>query len=233
MASNVTVDLSRASSAVIGPSIHDLKQIQRKGIELCIWRRSPVPELASFVSTCLMNQTFDLRATGSATVTTVDRLLKGLPDGGGRLLLRDDIVRVAEAFAEATNMHCLDIRLERIDDDMCRRFHVDHYPCRLLCTYAGPATQWLENADVIRERLGAQGLHFPNPETNMIRSGGRIRRLRAFDVAILKGDLWKDGGSLGAVHRSPPIKRRNIRRLLLKIDVLSRPGRRQQTSYRP
>lgn len=232
MPSNLTLDRPVASSAAIVRSIHNLRLIQTKGIELCVWRRSPIPVLSSYVATHLLEKTFDLRATGSPTSTTVDRLLEGLPNQDERLLLRDDIVSLAEALAEASEVRCLDFRLERIDDDMCRRFHVDHYPCRLLCTYAGPATQWLENTDVIRDRLGAQGRSFPNPDTNMIRPGGRIRRLRAFDVAILKGDLWKDGASLGAVHRSPPIKRRNAKRLLLKIDILRRPSRRNQSTPR-
>lgn len=228
MVTSVAVDQSVASSAAIVRSIRELKQIERKGIELCVWRRRPDPALASFVSSHLLDETFDLRATGSAGVTTVDRLLEGLPNYDSRILLRDDIVNLAEAFAEAVKVRCLDFRLERIDDDMCRRFHVDHYTCRLLCTYAGPATQWIENADVIRERLGSQGRNFPHPDTNMIRPNGRIRRLRTFDVAILKGDLWNDGESLGAVHRSPPIKRRKAKRLLLKIDVLRRPSRKNQ-----
>lgn len=224
-----SVDRPLSSSAAVVRSIQGLRRIQNKGIELCVWRRRPVATIATYVSDHLIERTFDLRATGSASMATVNRLLEGLPEQDGRLLLRDDILSLAEAMAAAIDVRCLDFRLERIDDDMCRRFHVDHYPCRLLCTYAGPATQWLENADVIRERLGARGRNFPNPDTNMIRPGGRIQHLRAFDVAILKGELWRDGESLGAVHRSPPIESRSRKRLLLKIDVLRRRHRQTQT----
>lgn len=232
MATKLKAEQRIASSAAIVRSIQDLKQIQRRGIELCVWRRRPLPELVSCFSNHLLEHTIDLQATGSATVATVNRLLEGFPSQDCRRLLRDDIVSLAEALAEVAKARCFDFRLERIDDDMCRRFHVDQYPCRLLCTYAGPATQWLENADVNRDRLGAQGRHFPHPNTNMIRPGGRIRRMRAFDVAILKGALWNDGRSLGAVHRSPPVTRRNAKRLLLRIDVLKRHGRVSQSVAR-
>ena len=38
--------------------------------------------------------------------------------------------------------------------DGCRKIHTDFVSLRLLCTYAGPGTDWLPNEDLVREHLG-------------------------------------------------------------------------------
>lgn len=36
------------------------------------------------------------------------------------------------------------VRLEKLDDRACPKFHVDSVTVRLLCTYCGPGTEWTD-----------------------------------------------------------------------------------------
>ena len=95
---------------------------------------------------------------------------------------------------------------------MCPRFHVDHVPLRLISTYAGVASEWLEVGGMDRRRLGeAQA----EP-----RDGERIQRLEAGWVALAKGEKWSGNEGAGLIHRSPTPPP-GERRLLLTLDWLA------------
>jgi hypothetical protein len=101
--------------------------------------------------------------------------------------LLEDIQRLAGHFAAiATTLdgpRSVTLRLETLRDDGCRRFHVDRVRLRLLCTYLGPGTEWLTDAQVDREALTG---HRPN---EAILRWGVPQRLEPFWVAMLKGGL--------------------------------------------
>ena len=95
---------------------------------------------------------------------------------------------------------------------MYPRFHVDHVPLRLISTYAGVASEWLEEGGMDRRRLGdAQA----EP-----RDSERIQRLQAGWVALAKGEKWSGNEGAGLIHRSPTPPP-GERRLLLTLDWLS------------
>ena len=114
--------------------------------------------------------------------------------------LRLDIANLARSFAARTGCSEMEVRLERVDDDACSRFHRDHVSLRLLCTYRGPGTQWVPGAEAeqaLREQQGFQGT---------------IHEMPRFSVGIFEGRNHASGGVL---HRSPPILGTNVTRLLL------------------
>lgn len=100
------------------------------------------------------------------------------------------------------------LRLKVLDGAMCPRFHVDHVPLRLLTTYVGAGSEWLEERDIDRNRLQLAEAPVDN-----------IRRLQVGDVALLKGEKWLGNEGAGLVHRSPPTPR-GEKRLLLSLDWL-------------
>ncbi len=67
--------------------------------------------------------------------------------------LAGDMVHLSKLFSEIAKTIHPRVRLERVEDDGCALFHADSLRLRLLCTYAGPGTQWLENFNVRREQL--------------------------------------------------------------------------------
>jgi hypothetical protein len=129
------------------------------------------------------------------------------------LALYSDIAELARNFLDLTAALRIGVRLERVETDSCRLFHVDQVEARLISTYFGSGTEWLRNADVNRAGLG-QG------DNDLVRRpGARIQTMLPGWVGIMKGERKNSGA--GLVHRSPPIEAKGLKRILLRIDVLA------------
>ncbi len=131
----------------------------------------------------------------------------GMPPGDTRDLLLADVDDLVSAFARTTRTNLVDVRLERVSHDGCWKFHRDCVEARLLTTYRGPATEWVQPihaAEALREQ---QSYHGP------------LERLRVHDVAMFKGSCAGPGS--GIVHRSPPIAGTGQARLLLCLNKRS------------
>jgi hypothetical protein len=127
--------------------------------------------------------------------------------------LYSDVTELARNFMELTGALRIGVRLERVETDNCRLFHVDQVEARLVCTYFGSGTEWLRNADVKRAGLGQGDNDF------VMKAGARVQAMQPGWVGIMKGER-KNAGA-GLVHRSPPIERAGLKRILLRIDVLT------------
>jgi hypothetical protein len=103
---------------------------------------------------------------------------------------------------------------------MCPRFHFDRIPCRLVTTYQGIATQWLNHAVVDRSKLGAGNQGKSDEQSGLFNNIEDINRLSEGDVALLKGENWDETQGAGLVHRSPPVSA-GERRLLLTLDFIN------------
>ncbi|QRM33208.1 DUF1826 domain-containing protein (plasmid) [Microvirga sp. VF16] len=57
--------------------------------------------------------------------------------------LVNDLSFLGLMFEQLTGAQRLCLRLDVIEDDACRKFHVDNVFYRLVTTYRGPGTQWL------------------------------------------------------------------------------------------
>ena len=187
---------TRTSSAIVSgflPSV--MERIHSSDIGLVIWRRFTRLNLLVSASTVLMGQPFTLTVTDT-------------PDVAARRLCRDltlfhwalygDFRRLARRFSALTASSVVRMRLEHVIDDSCRKFHVDAVGLRLLCTYAGPGTEWID-------------------------PGGKIRRMTTMEVAIFKGSAFPGAGPR-ILHRSPPLSSGTFvgpSRLVLCIDAVS------------
>lgn len=125
---------------------------------------------------------------------------------------RKDLRQVAELFFSVSQGRDLTMRLETTEEDGCPRFHVDRTHLRLLCTYRGPGTQWLADAQVDR---AAQSSGATNDD--IIRFG-EPAQFEPYWVGILKGDAYPGNAGGGLVHRSPPIAASGQTRVLFCLD---------------
>ena len=141
----------------------------------------------------------------SAAETILDEC--GTPAGEMRELLIDDIHELVSRFADITRTDFVDVRLERISHDSCWKFHRDNVEARLLTTYRGPATEWI------------QPPHAEQALREQKDYAGPIEALQGNDVAIFKGRAAASGS--GIVHRSPPIAGFGRTRLLLCLNQRS------------
>jgi len=114
-----------------------------------------------------------------------------------------DAAALAEQFVGVSGEPIVDIRLERVANDACWKFHIDNVFIRLVTTYFGPGTELVPDGFGQQARAAQRAYDGP------------LRRLQAGDVAIFRG------GATGVVHRSPPIAQTGDVRAMLCLNVPS------------
>lgn len=131
---------------------------------------------------------------------------------GLRRELERDIAKLVGLFRRHSGAVAIRIKLDIERTDRCRFFHTDNVGLRLLCTYDGPATEWVPDDAVLRHRLGGGG------NDGVLLDPTAVERLHPWWVGLFKGDAYPGFFGQGCVHRSPPIERRRVTRILLTID---------------
>jgi len=183
-----------------------LSAILMPGISLAIWERKVAPEVPDVKTLAEIN---DISLTAEADQVGAAMIL-ALKEAGypAEVIgpLTADIAAHANRLAQLLVCDTLAIRLEVIETDACRRFHADYVSVRLILTYVGPGTQWLDNVAAIRLRNGA------------VVETLDVRNVSAGQIALFKGRKWSPDGAI--VHRSPPIADTGQRRLVLVIDPI-------------
>lgn len=173
---------------------------------LAIWQRAPFADFGPLLEGTPQDLRFTCDVAGLPALLTKE--LKQGGYGGSAALnhaLVEDAVRLAELFCTAMDLAKLELRLEAVRTDSCRKFHADYVTARLITTYVGEGTDWLDEEDAARVAAG---------ETPQC-----INRLSAFDVGLFKGKLATERP---AIHRSPPIAGTGAARLLLVLNPASR-----------
>lgn len=128
-------------------------------------------------------------------------------------LLSADVQRLTTVFADLFDLSHVGFRLELVDRTMCPLFHVDKVMARMVTTYQGAVTQWLNEENVDRHALSErQHDHVVLDET-------QIQTAAKGDVLLFKGQEWPQQQVKGVVHRSPEASHTQ-RRLLLTLDLV-------------
>ena len=185
-----------------------LVAINEPDMALVIWRRALPPRLQTWLdqvdASCLPHlrvlvRPGDLRR---AVEPHLDEI--GMPPGDMRDLLVGDVDDLVSAFAGIARGDLVDVRLERVSHDSCWKFHRDFVEARLLTTYRGPGTEWV------------QPIHAERALRAQRRFKGPLEHISGNDVALFKGN--RAGPGSGIVHRSPPIAGTGCTRLLLALN---------------
>lgn len=197
-----------------------LSNIYQDDANMVIWQRDLSPELTSAVSEFLKIHT----KTAAVLAVTPEDTQQVLAEAFGKSepisVLSNDIALLVDMFCCLFDLKRAGLRLTVLDRAMCPRFHVDHIPCRLVTTYHGIATEWLNHDAVDRSKLGAGNQGKTDEESGLFKSPQDINQLTVGDVALLKGENWDETKGGGLVHRSPPVKA-DEQRLLLTLDFLA------------
>ncbi len=182
-----------------------LTAIRAPDCNLAIWHRAPLADFAALTTGTPTDLRFE-----TTPGDVHDALLAALAEHGFAApalhpLLAADVSVIAGLYCAALDLARFELRLEVVRTDSCRKFHADYVTARLITTYAGEGTDWLDQADAARVAAGQE------PR--------RINRLNAFDVGLFKGKLATE---TPAIHRSPPIAATGGARLLLVLNPVSR-----------
>jgi hypothetical protein len=127
---------------------------------------------------------------------------------------------LVDMFCTLFELKQVGLRLRLLDLPMCPRFHVDKVPCRMVTTFSGPGTQWLEHNQVNRDKLGHGSKGLNDNVSGLFQTQVDIKTIGTGDVALLKGEAWMKNENAGIVHRSPPYQA-GQKRLLMTLDFLN------------
>ena len=213
---NAPLPRHATSNCAIADEPLGLTRIFDPEVQLAQWRRPAEPVIADWLAAHASDLGSGLRQTlAPGQQPDLDRL----PAGAGRDALAADITLLADMLAELLDATNIGYRIEVVGKAMCPRLHVDRVGIRLLCTYRGPGTEWVEDASVDRRFLGAASGGQPDETSGLLLPGHRIEAIPPFAVALLKGSLWQGNAGQGIVHRSPAIATEQAPRVLLAMDA--------------
>lgn len=196
--------LKRRGSArqVLGESPQVLTDILQEDVNLAVWQRQLPGHVDNFADVLLslqqpLGESLTLELLPDGEVPALPGLAAAYVDLQGYDGFVADVSWLIGAFACLVDARRVGLRLRVLDGAMCPRFHVDHVPLRLICTYAGPGSEWLAMPDAVE-----------------------VNRLHSGDVALLKGEKWLGNEGAGLVHRSPQLPE-GQRRLMLTLDWMA------------
>ncbi|MEM8951792.1 MAG: DUF1826 domain-containing protein [Pseudomonadota bacterium] len=185
-------------------SLDDLTAIHRPSHSLALCPRDMPPSLAPWMDglpdETLPNDRLLVRV-GDAPAALAELFESAsLPKDGPAKILRDDMVDLIERFASLAKSPEVDVRVQFIRHDACKKFHRDHVRLRLICCYQGSTTEWV-TSDHEEEALDRQ-----------MDYAGPLQRFPRFAVAVFRGH------DKGVVHRSPAIADAGKTRFLLCLN---------------
>lgn len=215
----INADAERIEShAFITNEPAELIHIFHPFTQVALWRRGVNSIIEAYLQKGLANNLF-----GSGFRTTMrvpyTLTLDLFPDFPGREALLEDIRLIAEVYADLLGCDEIALRFEVLDSVMCPRFHVDRTGIRLICTYRGSGTEWINDELVDRGKLGPGRPDLPDEASGLFDERTTIESANLFDLVFFKGSLWQGNSHRGSIHRSPAVAS-GERRVVLIMDAL-------------
>ncbi|MDX6765968.1 MAG: DUF1826 domain-containing protein [Candidatus Methylacidiphilales bacterium] len=208
---------SRAIRMVDSPA--ELIDIFDPEVQVLVWRR----KAARFAAYCSASP-----PAGSSFGTGFRKVFRAGESLGnelseafsGRPTIAPDVLCLAELYAVLLGCEAIGLRYEVVDGAMCPGFHVDRTGIRLLCTYRGPGTQWIDDCHADRSKLGPGSGGLPDHLSGLFGPGTQVQEAAVGDVVLLKGSLWQGNAGRGAIHRSPAVDPDQAPRILVAMDAV-------------
>ena len=200
---------ARNHGVVTTASLQGVREVRDAGVGGVIWERKPLDSFQTWIDGLkparLPWARVILRPAAVQNAVTAACDNARLPDGPERRRLINDISALADMFSDVMDARWLRLRLDVVDGNACRRFHVDRITARLICTYRGTGTQYGVTTDANED-----------PQT--------IHTVPTGSPFVMRGTLWPVTPDLGLLHRSPPIEGTGETRLVLVLDPIDDPA---------
>ena len=152
---------------------------------------------------------------GTPSPGALRRLAVGDGEGAGAWVTY--LEEVTSLFAHLLGARVVGVRQIVSEGPHCPRFHVDRVPARGVLNVVGACTEWLDEPDVDRDRLGHAG-GAEDLTSGLVLDWHGLERAEPGALAVFKGTAWPGAEDRAVVHRSPPPD--GGRRLLLTLDWL-------------
>lgn len=201
-----------SSICISGNAPEILTRIYDAPIKLCIYKRA-IDANAKEYAIFLQNTFHDFQLTQSVPLHQLNDLLsESLPQHRYRHYFLKDVYTVTEMYACLFGLQKIGFRLCVLNKTMCPRFHTDKVLCRLITTYSGKGTQWLDNRP---NKVDPFKTLNQQPE-----GADSLQKLNSGEIALFKGDKWEGSEGSGVIHRSPDLDVDEMR-LLLSLDIIN------------
>lgn len=195
-----------------------LARILRPELNVCVWRRTLPRRLGPWLNLLGRTLVHAVTARISPDLASTQRLFTGLPERAEMHAWAADVATLASLFCKLLGTKSLRASVATVDTNKCRKFHTDYKSLRLVCTYAGPGTEWVDDRHADRSAMRHEDACIDTANTRIVRRGSSIERAKPGDVVLLKGELFAGNAGRAAVHRSPPIESTGDRRIVLTFD---------------
>lgn len=194
-----------------------LTRILDDEVNLAVWQRQLPVHISDFSSLLLslgepLTDSLSVDMSHEGRPPNLQGLAARFNDLEGYAGFIADVSWLVSAYTCLLGAKRIGLRLRALDKAMCPRFHVDHVPVRLITTYSGTGSQWLEEGAMERRQLGQ-----PQAEPTQ---AALIQQIHQGEVALLKGEKWQGNEGAGLIHRSPALAP-DERRLILTLDWLA------------
>lgn len=187
-------------------SVDQLKKINVEGVEAVIWNRVLPEYVQNWFESSALKEGPDAREI--LEINEVYEYVEsyfGDPDLAPeevRTWLINDIALLAKQISAQFGASHIQLRIEDVRDNACRRFHIDTVQARLVCTYFGPGTEYGLSDD---------------EDTAPV----NVSRVQTGMAILFKGKLWQGDNQKRLKHRSPPIEGLGLSRLVVVIEPAS------------
>lgn len=204
--------------AIIGHKPTVLTRIYDDNISACIQTRTLSKEITDYAAfICYSYNNIELSLVITPT-SIAEQLSHALPHHDTRAVFIHDVATIIDMFACLFDLEKIGLRLTTLTKAMCPRFHTDHVLCRLITTYFGKGTEWLDSNTIDPHQLNTY--NDPHDNTPFFEEAPCLH-LKAGDIALFKGDRWEESTTnRGVIHRSPQLNPGEVR-LLLTLDMIS------------
>ena len=157
----LALKLRPSPRACLGTHPEVLAEALQEGVNLAVWQRRLPAQVEDFVR-ILLAQPLEVSESvqievGADEQLRLPALLRAQADFHGYDAFVADLTWLVEAFACLLGARRIGLRLRSLAKPMCPRFHVDHVPLRLITSYAGVGSDWLEEGAMPRSKLGQPG----------------------------------------------------------------------------
>lgn len=209
--------LPAQTSTIRQNSIQALTEIFEPACQIAIAERLPIASIDGYLSAVANHIGEGFRVSLKAGESLPRHLL---PTSPGRDDFAADLDFLVGIYSDLLGCPAIGVRLEVLNRAMCPRFHVDHTGIRLLCTYRGPGTEWLEDRAADRSKLGPVSAGICDENSGIILNPAGIHRVKPYAIALLKGSRWQGNAGQGIIHRSPVVSVVEASRVMLALDAL-------------
>lgn len=203
---------------IVSDNWHDLARIKEANYNIAILNRNLDPNinifLDRFIESDFSQSIYACCKTNKFREIFQSYLLEysSLYRSGYESFL-DDIQNIVNNFAVISNSNNIEIFFDTVKTTKCPRYHYDQNDLRLICTYKGQGTIWLNNDNVNFDKLG----HKDNLQIS--KDISKINKVNQQDIAILKGKKYPNNLYNAIVHKSPDLIQ-GEKRLLLRLDSI-------------